>query len=83
MRILHTSDWHIGKRLLGRERIGEQEKVLEEIARICEEEKTDVVLVAGDVFDTYLPSAESEDLFYGMIKDRGRRQGGHRHQRKS
>lgn len=68
MRILHTSDWHIGKRLLGRERIGEQEKVLGEIARICEEEKTDVVLVAGDVFDTYLPSAEAEDLFYGMIK---------------
>lgn len=68
MRILHTSDWHIGKRLLGKERISEQEKVLEEIAGICDREKADVVLVAGDVFDTYLPSAEAEDLFYEKIK---------------
>ena len=68
MRILHTSDWHIGKRLLGRERIAEQGEVLDEIAALCETEKVDLVLVAGDVFDTYLPSAEAEDLFYEKIK---------------
>lgn len=68
MRVLHTSDWHIGKRLLGRERISEQREVLLEISRICEREKIELVLVAGDVFDTYLPSSEAEDLFYTAIK---------------
>lgn len=68
MKILHTSDWHIGKRLLGRERIAEQSEVLDEIAALCESENIDLVLVAGDVFDTYLPPAEAEDLFYEKIK---------------
>ena len=68
MRILHTSDWHIGKRIAGKERLDEQRAVLDEIADICEEEKIELVLVAGDVFDTYLPSAEAEDLFYHAVK---------------
>ncbi len=68
MRILHTSDWHIGKRLLGRDRLDEQALVLDEIAALCESEGVDLVLVAGDVFDTYMPSAEAEDLFYEKIK---------------
>ena len=56
MRILHTSDWHIGKRLSGRDRLDEQRAALDEIAAICDAEKVDLVLVAGDVFDTFLPS---------------------------
>lgn len=68
MKILHTSDWHIGKRLCGRERLEEQRAVLDEITTICEREKTELVLVAGDVFDTFLPSAEAEDLFYESVK---------------
>ena len=68
MNILQTSDWHIGKRLLGRERLEEQREVLDELAALCDREKIDLVLVAGDVFDTYLPSAEAEDLFYEKIK---------------
>ena len=69
MKVLHTSDWHIGKRLLGRERIAEQRAVLQEIAQICEREKIELVLVAGDVFDTYLPSSEAEDVFYSCVKE--------------
>ena len=68
MRILHTSDWHIGKRLMGRDRLDEQAAVLDEIVRICETEKVELVLVAGDIFDTYLPSAEAEDLFFSKIR---------------
>ena len=68
MRVLHTSDWHIGKRLNGRDRLEEQAAVLDEIAEICEKEGAELVLVAGDVFDTYLPSAEAEDLFYEKVK---------------
>ena len=68
MRILHTSDWHIGKRLSGRDRLDEQRAALDEIAAICDAEKVDLVLVAGDVFDTFLPSAEAEDAFYSAAK---------------
>ena len=68
MRILHTSDWHIGKRLSDRERLPEQEEAREELAKICEEENIELVLVAGDVFDTFTPPAEAEELFYTKIK---------------
>ena len=68
MKILHTSDWHIGKRLLNRERLDEQREVLDEMIEICEREGVELVLVAGDVFDTYLPSAEAEELFYAKVK---------------
>ncbi len=68
MRILHTSDWHIGKRLKDRTRLTEQAEVLEEIVQICEDERIELVLLAGDVFDTYTPGAEAEELFYSKIK---------------
>jgi len=68
MKILHTSDWHIGKRLLNRERLDEQSEVLDEMIEICDREGVELVLVAGDVFDTYLPSAEAEELFYAKVK---------------
>ena len=68
MKILHTSDWHIGKRLMGRERLDEQSAVLDEITRVCEDEGVELVLIAGDIFDTYTPSAEAEELFYSKIK---------------
>ena len=68
MKILHTSDWHIGKRLMGRERLEEQAAVLDEIVDICDSEGIELVLIAGDVFDTYTPCAEAEDLFFKKIK---------------
>ena len=68
MRILHTSDWHVGKRLMGRERLQEQAEVLDEIIEICNREQIELVLIAGDIFDTYTPSAEAEELFYSKIK---------------
>ena len=68
MKILHTSDWHVGKRLMGRERLNEQAEVLDEIVRICEDEQIELVLLAGDVFDTYTPSSEAEELFFSKIK---------------
>lgn len=68
MKILHTSDWHIGKKLMGRERYDEYRAILFEISAICEREKVELVLVAGDVYDTYTPSAESEQIFYDGVK---------------
>ena len=68
MKILHTSDWHIGKKLINKDRLPEQAEVLDEIIQICEREQIELVLVAGDIFDTYTPSAEAEELFYEKIK---------------
>lgn len=68
MRILHTSDWHLGRGLEGRSRIPEQREFCEELCFIAEREGIDLVLVAGDVFDTYNPSAEAEELFYETLE---------------
>ncbi len=67
MKILHTSDWHLGKRLNARLRIDEQRAVMNEIAQICLERDVDVLLVAGDVFDTFVPPTEAEELFYETV----------------
>lgn len=68
MKILHTSDWHLGKRLYNRDRLPEQRLVLNEIHEIAEANKVDVILVAGDLFDVANPSNEATELFYKALK---------------
>ncbi|WP_118193957.1 metallophosphoesterase family protein [Albibacterium indicum] len=68
MKILHTADWHLGKRLEKFSRLDEQRRVLNEIVGIAEEEDVDVVLIAGDLFDNYNPSTEAVELFYRTLK---------------
>ncbi len=68
MKVLHTSDLHIGKKIMGRERYAEYRAVFSEIAEICRAEKVELTLIAGDVFDTYTPSAEAEEIFYSGVK---------------
>ncbi|ACV57342.1 exonuclease SbcCD subunit D [Alicyclobacillus acidocaldarius] len=67
MRILHTADWHFGKTLEGRDRAPEQWKFIEELAAICDAESVDLVLMAGDVYQTVNPSAEAEEMFYHAL----------------
>lgn len=67
MKILHTSDWHIGKKIMGRDRYDEYRAVLGEIYDVCDREGVDLCLVAGDVYDTYTPSAEAEEIFFDTI----------------
>ncbi|TAH60959.1 MAG: exonuclease subunit SbcD, partial [Methanosarcina mazei] len=57
MRILHTSDWHLGKTLDNINRLDEQRQFIDELCGIAESESVDLVLVAGDIFDTYNPSS--------------------------
>ncbi|MDN3954247.1 exonuclease SbcCD subunit D [Sporolactobacillus laevolacticus] len=64
MRLLQTADWHLGRTLEGRSREEEQERVMDEICTIADEEEVDAILMAGDVFDTVNPPAVSEALFY-------------------
>jgi len=60
MRFLHTADWHIGKMLFGRSRLDEQEQVIGEIVDIARRERIDCVLLAGDVFESWMPTGEAE-----------------------
>lgn len=68
MKILHTSDWHLGKKLDDSSRMEEQQTVLQEICEIAEREQADAVLVAGDLFDTFNPPTEAVDLIYKTLK---------------
>ena len=68
MKILHTADWHLGKRLDDRSRMEEQQVVMQEICEIADREEADVVLVAGDLFDTFNPPTEAVDLLYQTLK---------------
>jgi len=62
MRLLHTSDWHIGKTLKGRSRLDEQTEVLREIVGIARAEQVDAVLIAGDLYDSAAPGAAAQRL---------------------
>jgi exonuclease SbcD len=68
MKLLHTSDWHLGKRLEDFSRIAEQQAVMNEICEIADRENVVAVLVAGDLFDTFNPPTEAIDLFYKTLK---------------
>ena len=67
-KILHTADWHLGKKLDFFSRIEEQKAVLNEICEIADDQDVDAVLIAGDLFDTFNPPVEAIDLFYSTLK---------------
>ncbi|MDQ0595637.1 exonuclease SbcD [Chryseobacterium ginsenosidimutans] len=68
MKILHTADWHLGKRLDRFSRLEEQILVLNEIVEITDEQNIDLVIIAGDLFDNFNPSVEAVELFYKTLK---------------
>jgi len=69
MRILHTSDWHVGRTIRGRSRAAEHVAVLAEITSIARAEDVDIVLVAGDQFDTAAPTPEAERIVWQALLD--------------
>ncbi len=68
MKVLHTADWHLGKRLDGFSRIEEQILVLDEIISIADSQQVDLIIIAGDLFDNFNPSVEAIELFYKTLK---------------
>ncbi|RZU49553.1 exodeoxyribonuclease I subunit D [Krasilnikovia cinnamomea] len=62
MRILHTSDWHVGKVLKGRSRHDEHIRVLGQVVDIARAEQPDLIVVAGDLYDTAAPSPDATRL---------------------
>jgi exonuclease SbcD len=67
MKILHTSDWHLGRSLYGRRRHDEFEAFLDWLAAHIENRQVDVLLIAGDVFDTTAPSNRAQKLYYSFL----------------
>jgi len=69
LRLLHTSDWHVGRKIRGRSRADEQRAVLAEIVEIARDRHVDVSLVVGDLFDISSPSPEDESIVYRALLD--------------
>jgi exonuclease SbcD len=67
VRVVHTSDWHVGKLLRGASRIGEHRAVLAEIAEVAESNRADLVLVVGDLCETAAPSPEATAVVYDAL----------------
>lgn len=68
MKILHTSDWHLGKKLEGFSRIEEQSQFLNDLNNICNEKNIDILVIAGDIYDSKNPPVEAEKLYFKNIK---------------
>ena len=71
MKVLHTADWHAGRVLHGQPRTPEIRDALREIAELAKSEAVDLVLVAGDLYDTRNPGAEAETAVYEFFKTLG------------
>lgn len=69
MRFLHTADWHLGRTLRGRSRADEFHDVLGELHAIAVAERVDVMLVAGDIFDSASPGPGAERLLYEALRE--------------
>lgn len=67
VKILHTSDWHVGRRIRGRDRSDEHREVLAEIVGVASEHDVDLTVVAGDVFDTSSPTAGAEEIVWRSL----------------
>ena len=59
VKLLHTSDWHVGRSFHGQDLLADQESVLAALADVVRVEQVDVVLLAGDIYDRAIPSAEA------------------------
>ena len=68
MKILHTGDWHLGKNLEGQSRMDEQERFLEDFIDIVKDNDIDLVIIAGDIYDSSNPPARAEKMFYDTLK---------------
>ncbi len=74
MRILHTSDWHVGRTFHGRDLLEDQESVLSGLADLVSEDRVDVVVISGDLYDRAVPSGEAVETcvrVLGRIRQAG------------
>ena len=68
MKILHTSDWHLGQKFMGKSREVEHQAFLSWLYDIMQKENIDVLIIAGDIFDTGTPPNYALELYYNFLK---------------
>lgn len=69
MKVLHTADWHIGKKLHGYDLLPDQAYILDQIKKIAKDEAVDAIVIAGDLYDRSVPSEDSVRLLNQTIAD--------------
>jgi exonuclease SbcD len=69
MKILHTSDWHLGRSLFEKKRVDEFTRFLDWLILFIREEQVDALLVAGDVFDTTTPNNQVQEMYYRFLSE--------------
>ncbi|BBM82220.1 metallophosphoesterase family protein [Candidatus Uabimicrobium amorphum] len=67
IKFIHTGDWHVGKTIRGKHRGGEYRAILDELYDFIVAENIELLLVAGDIYDTPTPSAEAESIIYSFF----------------
>ena len=67
MKFIHTSDWHLGKSLEGHSRLEEQEQFCDDFVKLVNDNDIDMIIIAGDIYDTSNPPAQAEKLFYKTV----------------
>ena len=68
MRILHTSDWHLGQKLCNLERFAEYDFFLEHLLQLIREQEVDCLLHAGDIFDTANPPNQALRQYFNFLR---------------
>ena len=76
LKLIHTADWHLGQTFFGYDREAEHDAFLGFLTNLLVERETDVLLIAGDVFDVTTPSAGAQRRFYRFLKEANRRNPG-------
>ena len=67
MRIIHTSDWHLGQHFYGKSRAREHQQFLDWLVEQSQSQKIDAIIVAGDIFDTGTPPSYAREMYFDFI----------------
>ncbi len=68
VKIIHTSDWHLGKKLFKKDRIEEQSQFLDWLHNTIDNQKIDILIIAGDIFDVPSPPNKAVELYFKFLK---------------
>ena len=67
MRILHTSDWHLGQNFYSKSRAAEHQAFLDWLLETAQSHQVDAIIVAGDIFDTGSPPSYARELYNRFV----------------
>lgn len=74
MRILHTSDWHLGQSFFTKSRKNEHQAFIQWLLNLVQQESIDAVIIAGDIFDTGTPPSYAREMYNRFVVEMSRLQ---------